>query len=1477
MNSFAKTRIPRTALLSVFLFLLVPFCSFAQPNDICSNATTITGGATCANLTGQTVKGGDATAGLPAAFAPCGTNNSGSADVWYSYTAHSPFPTIAISNIGSDLRASGGGNGGGVMVIIYSETSPCTGLVAVACNSNVNSTTLNLTPGGTGLIPGNNYRIRVSTNNNSTTTSGGTTATWGFSICVTDVVNDLCSNAIALTPASACAGTTGTLTGSSYTTIPTIGCGVASRNDVWYSFVAQTTNPTIAVSAAPTNTRIQLFSGSCGALVPVPGAACGTASITAASLVIGDTYFVRVYADPNATGTFSICVTDPPPANDLCGNATSLTSSGSCVAVAGTLAGSSYTATTLTGCANGTTNKNDVWYTFQAKTTNPTITVSNTITNPRLQLFSGGTCGAPTGAVCSNTTSLAATGLTIGATYRIRVYSNTNDPDPFTICVADPPPANDECTGAVTLTPALTTCGSPVVGNVYASSASAVAVAPCAGPVAYDVWYSFTAVNENATVTLSALGSQFLNQHLQLFSGDCSFLSSIACGIGSVTASGLTPGNKYFIRVYSTGGALPSVLANSNFTICVTYAPAPAPANDLCTNAITLNVNSTCAKTMGTLESATVSSPAVALTGTCTGVAGIDVWYKFVATAATTNVTLADFGANFGTTRRIQIFSGSCGALTIFTCLQGTGTSVVYNGTTFVAGTTYYIRVVSSSATAPTSAGDFSICLANPLPATRSGNGYINVTRQTAGGVVQNGDILEIRTTVNLTSGTIYKLRYVDNVPTNTSMQTGAGDRIRILTNEGIQLQAHSLAADGDAATYKATPPAGEYQIRMNIGLGATNTPSPAVSAPVDNTSTEFTSATGQATAGNRPAVFGSTLFATAFQVKVTGVVGDTITIGAGKFIYRNSAGGPDIELTSTQYKILITSPLSLCADATGINMSQEFGGTFGTGTTLNRGTDLAFPIPGYAFTNISSLQALGDGQYAIVKNMSPRSGIDRDADRTPTAVAVLPSQAASDNRMHGGHWDIDGDHTGTVDAIGNAPTDNGVSGGYMLLVNADYVASETYRQTLTNLCPNTYYEFSAWFRNICPTCGSDYTTGNNYTPKQPGVKPNLTFSLDGLDRYNTGEIPYNYLPGGPTNYVSGGWVKKGFVFVTGPTQNTATFSIRNNSQGGGGNDWAMDDIKISTCLPDMEYTPTVSPLVCEGSTFKLTDTIRSFFSNYVNYIWQRSTTGPSGPWTDVTTPATAVTGPPVAGVYKYWTNYNIPSTETTVAHDGDIYRLIVATTTGNLGDALCQVTDGVTQITIDVITCGPVLKTDLVSFNAKLVSNHGNLSWTTTKEEEAVSFKIEKSLDGINFTTIGTVSGYDNNGVLNNYSFVDPEEINGKVYYRIAIVANSQSKKYSRTVELHTGASTNFKLNTVINPFSSAVEFEVTAPSDGMIDAQISDIFGKMVKKATFRVSSGVNALKITDASTLAAGTYILVIKHDDQIITKKILKSNL
>ena len=98
-------------------------------------------------------------------------------------------------------------------------------------------------------------------------------------------------------------------------------------------------------------------------------------------------------------------------------------------------------------------------------------------------------------------------------------------------------------------------------------------------------------------------------------------------------------------------------------------------------------------------------------------------------------------------------------------------------------------------------------------------------------------------------------------------MLTGARYRIRVITNEGLVYKQYTLAGGDDAATYKAAPPVGEFNIRMNLAFGAT-----APGTPPNNTPIEFASATGQMNAAaDRPRGGGGMLFATAFRVRVTG------------------------------------------------------------------------------------------------------------------------------------------------------------------------------------------------------------------------------------------------------------------------------------------------------------------------------------------------------------------------------------------------------------------------------------------------------------------------------------------------------------------------------------------------------------------------------------------------------------------------------
>ena len=451
-------------------------------------------------------------------------------------------------------------------------------------------------------------------------------------------------------------------------------------------------------------------------------------------------------------------------------------------------------------------------------------------------------------------------------------------------------------------------------------------------------------------------------------------------------------------------------------------------------------------------------------------------------------------------------------------------------------------------------------------PVIEGGNSYVDLSKSSTGGFVQVGDTLQIVTnyfwgsTYNSTNGgNLYSVRYYDSVPINTVMSTGATDSLRLITNEGLTFRHYTLAGGDDAATYTANPPSTQYQIRINIGATPTM---PLTASP--GLLTDITGASTVKIGTYKPQLFGGTLLTTAFKVIVTGAAGDTIILGGGKLVYKLTSGGADTTINATRYKIYISPAgnASLCSNTLANNLAADQGGTFGSGTTLNSTTALPTPIPDYDYVQSSATVAVGDGDYAIVNNSSPLASTavgSRYAPNCTTAPAV-PLIDSCRNRMFGGFWDIIGDHTGTTNSTGNPPVANGTKGGYMLAVNADVVTSEAYSQTITGLCPSTYYQFSAWVRNLCTNCGIDSNSNQTY---KPGVLPNLSFTVNGLDYYSSGQLD------------TIGWQEKGFVFKTSSSQSSATISIRNNASGGGGNDWVLDDIIVGTCGPTtiLNYT----------------------------------------------------------------------------------------------------------------------------------------------------------------------------------------------------------------------------------------------------------------------------------------------------------------
>lgn len=179
-----------------------------------------------------------------------------------------------------------------------------------------------------------------------------------------------------------------------------------------------------------------------------------------------------------------------------------------------------------------------------------------------------------------------------------------------------------------------------------------------------------------------------------------------------------------------------------------------------------------------------------------------------------------------------------------------------------------------------------------------------------------------------------------------------------------------------------------------------------------------------------------------------------------------------------------------------------------------------------------------------------------------------------------GNTWHTVNDHTG---------------GGGFMLVNASFDPGTFFLATVTDLCPNTTYEFASWIMNVMKPLSS--------------IRPNIAFRIEAPDgtvlaSYDPGDIPVTSEPQ---------WKQYGFFFTTPANNATIVLRITNNAPGGYGNDLALDDITFRPCggsiiTADIVGNATDTINVCEGNTdaYTFNGTAPGYISPV--YHWQVST-----------------------------------------------------------------------------------------------------------------------------------------------------------------------------------------------------------------------------------------------------------------------------
>ena len=196
-------------------------------------------------------------------------------------------------------------------------------------------------------------------------------------------------------------------------------------------------------------------------------------------------------------------------------------------------------------------------------------------------------------------------------------------------------------------------------------------------------------------------------------------------------------------------------------------------------------------------------------------------------------------------------------------------------------------------------------------------------------------------------------------------------------------------------------------------------------------------------------------------------------------------------------------------------------------------------------------------------------------------------------------------------------------------------------------------------------------------------------------------------------------------------------------------------------------------------------------------------------------------------------------------------------------------------KFTFDNSGFGTPLPVELVSLSAQVNGNSVNLSWKTATEVNSAAFEIEKKQTGtLNWQKAGEVKAAGTSVSPKNYSFSDKGLQTGKLDYRLKMVDNNGSYKYSAIVNVEVSAPENFDLSqNYPNPFNPTTNISYKIPKAGYVSLKVYNIIGKEIATLVNQEEPAGDYKIQFDTHNIASGTYFYRLSAGGVSLYKKMI----
>lgn len=395
--------------------------------------------------------------------------------------------------------------------------------------------------------------------------------------------------------------------------------------------------------------------------------------------------------------------------------------------------------------------------------------------------------------------------------------------------------------------------------------------------------------------------------------------------------------------------------------------------------------------------------------------------------------------------------------------------------------------------------------------------------------------------------------------------------------------------------------------------------------------------------------------------------------------------------------------------------------------------------------------------------------------------------------------------------------------------------------------------------------------------------------TLDHNNRYTIKEIKKNNIP-----FFS---VNKNFritseVCATASSSATLNLSIPDDDGNGAVDSLNINSIPLGAIIDSVIITFTITHTFLQDIDVN----VQAPNGNIFNLAADHDCADPGGYQqtrisSDNSLPALPVTSNfPITGTYKA-DGYD-QSTLNSFSGDGIITTPAITTT--NYSDVFSS-PNGQWKIRVYDVTAGdvgtlvtwsikicytPPISTpvSLITFSGYRQGNSNILKWTTASEQNNKGFQIERSADGLNFSSIGFINSLAQSGNSSselNYSFTDYNLSGSKQYYRLRQLDLDGNAKLSNVILIKENISDVFDISGIFpNPVNSELNITVNSPMNEKIILQISDMNGKIVIQRSSVAGIGSNTIS-TDVSALRNGIYVIkVLSSSGETATGKFVR---